>query len=273
MSWSAVLALLVMIIGSCQKDLSQTAVGSFVEEASDRLEVDYSNYVGDVRAQACRVVSVVGSATDPRGAAISDKLWRPGQVITVSFYGGSSFVRERVIKYARQWEEFANVTFNFVESGGMLRVSFKQGAGSYAYYGTDALLIPYISFFPLETMNFGWFDETTPEEEFSRTTLHEFGHALGMIHEHQHPEVDLDWNREFVYEFFAGAPNYWTREQVDYNLFDAWSTSETTFNAYDQYSIMHYPILGQWINEQEDTPFNTVLSEGDKEFANIIYPF
>ena len=36
-------------------------------------------------------------------------------------------------------------------------------------------------------MNYGWIDADSPEEELRSVVLHEFGHALGLIHEHQNP--------------------------------------------------------------------------------------
>ena len=30
------------------------------------------------------------------------------------------------------------------------------------------------------------------------TVLHQFGHALGLEHEHQHPTAPLEWNQEKV---------------------------------------------------------------------------
>jgi hypothetical protein len=37
----------------------------------------------------------------------------------------------------------------------------------------------------IPTTNFGWFNSSTDLREIRRTTLHEFGHVLGCIHEHQ----------------------------------------------------------------------------------------
>lgn len=55
---------------------------------------------------------------------------------------------------------------------------------------------------------------------FARVVYHEFGHALGLAHEHQHPHDnctdEIDWPR--AYAFYAAAPNNWTSEQVDANL-------------------------------------------------------
>lgn len=267
LKWSLVLSMGLLLNGSCQKDPTSTEFKIPSEEAST-FNHDFSKYIGDPRVQACRVVSL-NPETDERAAAENRTLWQNGQTVTVSFMGGSEYVRSRVIAYAKQWEEFANIKFEFVQSNGMIRVAFIQGAGAYSHMGRNALAVPANQ----ETMNFGWFDDNTSEAEFSRTTLHEFGHALGLIHEHQHPEVELDWDREFTYQYYAGAPNYWSRQQVDVNLLNTYTTAQTTFNAYDETSIMHYPILGRLVNRSNNTPENTVLSAGDKQLIGTIYPF
>ncbi len=59
--------------------------------------------------------------------------------------------------------------------------------GSWSYIGTDATRLPLESF----TMNLGFIDRTT--------VLHEFGHALGLIHEHQSPfKGGFEWDRDEV---------------------------------------------------------------------------
>lgn len=52
-------------------------------------------------------------------------------------------------------------------------------------------------------MNYGWLYPDTPDQEYSRVVLHEFGHALGAIHEHQHPEAAIPWDKPKVYEYYA----------------------------------------------------------------------
>jgi len=37
------------------------------------------------------------------------------------------------------------------------------------------------------TMNYGWLKDDTDDVEYRRVVIHEFGHALGAIHEHQNP--------------------------------------------------------------------------------------
>ena len=64
---------------------------------------------------------------------------------------------------------------------------FILSGGSWSRIGTDATKVPLMSC----TMNLGFVDRAT--------VLHEFGHALGLIHEHQSPfNDDFRWNWEKV---------------------------------------------------------------------------
>ena len=64
---------------------------------------------------------------------------------------------------------------------------YSTAGGSWSYIGTDASRIPLESF----SMNLGFVDQST--------VMHEFGHALGLIHEHQSPfEGGFEWNKEEV---------------------------------------------------------------------------
>ena len=63
------------------------------------------------------------------------------------------------------------------------------------------------------TMNYGWLAPDNDDEEGPRVVTHEFGHALGCIHEHQNPP-GLIWNKRVVYEYYMKPPNNWTKEEV-----------------------------------------------------------
>lgn len=267
-NWSLCLAFGGLMAVSCQQDIENVAVETTDESSWSASSVDYSAYANDPRSRGCRIVGPNVSAL-ARGAAYTPYLWEPGQTVTVSFIGGTEYLRGKVEEYAKQWEEFANITLDFVESDGMLRVAFIEGAGSYSYIGDYALEVPSSA----ETMNFGWFDENSPEDDFSSTILHEFGHALGLIHEHQHPEADLNWNEELVYWYYSLPPNNLTREEVDINILGTYDPTYFTYNDYDVNSIMHYQFLGEFFEDGQATPYNTELSDGDKEIAGIIYPF
>jgi hypothetical protein len=225
------------------------------------------NPLGDIKI--CTEMTLDG--TTPRGAVLASKKWVPGTTLKVSLNGGTSAIRNKVIQYAKEWEKYANIKFNFVTNDrtATIRVGFKSGDGSWSYIGTDANAISKSN----STMNFGWLTATTADSEYSRVVIHEFGHALGMIHEHQHPLVAIPWDKPAVYAYYAAAPNYWTQAQVDNNLFAKYSTSQTNYSAYDKTSIMHYSVPNELTIGDFEVGWNTVLSATDKSFIASVYPF
>jgi len=201
----------------------------------------------------------------PFMALITGKKWARGRTIKVSFKGGTKTVIEKVKRYAKIWEKYAEIKFSFVTKGGTLRISFVEGDGSWSYVGTDALQIPSGQ----ATMNFGWLDEATSDKEYSRVVLHEFGHALGCIHEHQHPRAGIPWDKPKVYAYYAKSG--WSKADVDNNIFKKYSDSTTNFSSYDKKSIMHYAVPNELTKGDFEVPWNTSLSSTDKAYIAKIY--
>ena len=196
-----------------------------------------------------------------------NKLWESGRTLKVKFMGGSSYVREKVIKYAKEWEKYANIRFHFVTSGNAdIRVSFVWGDGAWSYVGTDAENISSSK----ATMNFGGFNSYTIDSEFSRAVLHEFGHALGAIHEHQSPVANIPWNKTAVYNYYA--KNGWSKATVDHNIFRRYDDLDMTNSSYDRHSIMHYNIPNSLTLGNFSVSSNTILSDTDKNFIAKAYP-
>ena len=202
----------------------------------------------------------------PRMALITQTLWKPGTSITVSFMDGLDEVQRRVEEVARAWEDHANIRLDFVDDpGAQIRISFEQ-EGSWSYLGTVCLQIPLAE----PTMNYGWLTPDSEDKEYSRVVLHEFGHALGAIHEHQSPDVRIPWDKEAVYAYYARQG--WSRSQVDSNLFRAYSPEGIQFSRFDAESIMLYAVddaltIGDW-----SVGWNTDLSDQDKAFIRSQYP-
>ena len=203
-------------------------------------------------------------------AALRTKMWTVGQVIRVKFMDSlSSTLRLRIEKAAREWELYANVRLQFVRRGkAEIRIGLNPREGSWSYMGRDALYLDSLS----KTMNFGWFTDRTPDYEIRRTTLHEFGHALGLIHEHQNPLQNIQWDVEKVYTYYAQSQG-WSRQDVDQNLFRKYSSSQTQFCRYDPLSIMHYSVPKQLTLDGFEVRWNYLLSVEDKSFIGRMYPF
>lgn len=202
-------------------------------------------------------------------AALTGKLWKPGRVLRCRFLDGDSTVQERVQPFAHEWEQYANIKFEFGnDPDAEIRISFQQ-PGSWSYIGTDALTIPKAQ----PTMNFGWLRASTSNDEYARVVLHEFGHALACIHEHQNPSTNIPWDKDAVYRYYQGPPNNWTKSQVDVNLFTRYSAEITQFTDFDPNSIMLYPIPNEFTIGDFEVGWNKSLSENDRSFVGTLYPF
>ncbi|WP_405218526.1 pre-peptidase C-terminal domain-containing protein [Agrococcus sp. Ld7] len=201
-------------------------------------------------------------------AILTGKKWATGRTISIGFRGGSASLRAKVEAVAKQWEQHANLTLDFgSDATGDIRIDFAPG-GSWSYLGTDALSIPQAD----ATMNYGWLTDTSTDDEIGRVVLHEFGHALSAIHEHQNPVADIPWDKPAVYAYYAGPPNNWSREVVDRNIFQRYSTTVTNHSAFDRDSIMLYAIPNQLTIGDYEVGWNRGLSDTDRAFMATIYP-
>ncbi|MFL5738570.1 MAG: M12 family metallopeptidase [Flavisolibacter sp.] len=204
---------------------------------------------------------------------VKEKMWSPGDIITVGFFPGQTtpVIISKVKIYAKVWESFANIKFQFVDDvkDAQVKVGFMPDNTSWSMVGRDVLTNTTGS----QTVNFGWFDNNTTEEEFRRVIVHEFGHVLGYIHEHQSPAAGIPWDKSKVYAYFGGSPNFWSKEKVDFNIFAAFDTTSTNFSAYDRLSIMHYFFPPELVTDHSMFTNNTNLSTTDMQFSRQIYPF
>lgn len=228
-----------------------------------------SNASTYIRINPDGTLSNVGVTRQPL-ATYTDKMWEPGQSITVGFdiTGGSIDQIEQVKRYAKEWELFANIKFDFQNNGnGMIRVGFKPN-GSWSQIGRDALNVSSEK----TTMNFGWLGSVNAG--FARQViLHEFGHALGFIHEHQRVDAIINWDKEKVYTYYAQPPNNWSREMTDQQIFQKYASSGTNYSTYDQLSIMQYPVPAELTKDGSRIDWNMDLSVTDKQYAGLYYPF
>lgn len=209
------------------------------------------------------------SAKTPEVGSFAD-LWDLRTTLHVRFLDGSKRLKTRIENAATQWLEYANLKFEFGDrADAAIRVSFRSDPGSWAYQGKTALLAS-----PNQpTVNFGWLRDSTPKDEVERVVLHEFGHVVGLQHEHGNPASSLRWNKEEVYRTFSGPPNHWTRAEIDATIFAIWPPSYfPVHKVFDRDSIMMYPMPANMLVGGEAIGWNRSLSAIDKQFAAALYP-
>ncbi|KAK3984314.1 hypothetical protein QBC44DRAFT_301560 [Cladorrhinum sp. PSN332] len=208
------------------------------------------------------------SPTDALSLTVEDSLrWEAGDTITIKLLGGSKRVKSLVEYYARLWLNHANLEMDFVSTGRAdVRVSFYPG-GSYSVVGINCRCV-----MPQDkpTMNLA-IDDATPEHKFRRCVLHEFGHVLGFIHEHQNPAGNIQWDVNEVYNHYLHNQNR-SVEWVDRKIFEAYSYDSHTGTEFDKDSVMIYPILAKHTTNGFSVGMNTQLSQKDKEYAATVYP-
>lgn len=140
-----------------------------------------------------------------------------------------------------------------------IRISFDPDGGAWSLIGTDCLQER-----NKPTMNLGWFDVAT--------VLHEFGHALGMVHEHQNPSGNpIDWNDPKVYAW-ASSTQGWDHQTTEKNILSKYSNSQINGSDFDPQSIMLYFFPGTLTNNGVGTHENLRLSGLDVIWLNKMYP-
>ena len=165
-------------------------------------------------------------------------------------------VNERIIPIT------GNVNINFVDDpkDANIRIAFDPNAGSWSYLGTQNLE----KLYPEPTMNFGWIDAATIE--------HEFGHLLGMIHEHQNPsENPIQWDKEKVYKWALDSQG-WDKDTTDANILHTYESEQINGSVFDPTSIMLYFFPADLTMNGKGTAQNLMLSGTDVTFINQMYP-
>ena len=191
------------------------------------------------------------------------KLWVNGSTLQVRFMGGTAAQHDLVKEQAGWWTEHANLNFDFNNAlDAEIRISFDANDGAWSWVGTAAREQPSNA----PTMNLGFTSGGTP--------AHEFGHAIGLHHEHQNPEGGIQWNREKVIQSLSGPPNNWSIAQIEHNVLRKYSVDQIRGTDFDPDSIMLYFFPASWTVNGIGTKDNEVLSVTDKDFiaSALAYP-
>jgi len=200
-----------------------------------------------------------------RGIADSDKRW-PDGVITVALDLRDEKSKALVVDAIREWAHHTPaLRFNIVDGKtGDIRISDDEGLkGNWSAIGTQARHID-------EDQPTMHLDRTDDSKKFRSTALHEFGHALGLLHEHQHPQNTLDWDRPQVYDYYTS--DAFSEAMVREHILEPDNRPGLQITPYDPQSVMHYEIPAELRRNGQGTPKNTTLSAGDQQAIRRLYP-
>ena len=206
--------------------------------------------------------SLPGPGRRTRAISPLGKLWINGSTLHVRFLGGSTTQQDVVKQFAPRWTDYANLHLEFgAAADAEIRIAFADD-GAWSYVGTDARGIPASQ----PTMNFGWLDEAV--------VLHEFGHAIGLAHEHQNPDGGIQWNEAAVIRDLSGPPNNWDEATIRHNVITKYSHDQVNGTDFDAQSIMLYSFPAEWTLNGFHTEPNSKLSLVDQAFVagSKMYP-
>jgi hypothetical protein len=223
------------------------------------------------------------SASTQKAIFAKDLLWKQNATIKIGFLGtdsGIEFVKStaknvdpieieisnltpiNAIKKVvnERIQPLVNLKLIFVNNSSTadIRISFDNKEGSKSAIGTYALKKPKNKY----TMNFAWFNAST--------ILHEFGHAIGMRHEHQGPFSNIQWDKEVLDEYYEELG--WSPAKVQRNIIDKKNPKDIIGSDFDPLSIMLYFFPPEFTLNHIGTPENERLSGYDVIWITKTYP-
>lgn len=187
-------------------------------------------------------------------------------------------VKKKIMELANEWSDYADITFESIGSrqGSDIRVGSAK-KGYYSKVGTDASSVDIKD----NTMNLH--DHHLLNKILPGTVRHEFGHALGLYHEHQLSGTQsllIPYNEKATFKYYTGAPNHWHRNQVKHNILQPRQLTgiHKLKRTMDQFSVMMYPVKMDLLTKQDlavhhfGTAGQSTLSAEDRIHIGRMYP-
>ena len=182
--------------------------------------------------------------------------WPPSYAkLRVCFMGGTDAANARVAEIGSLWTANANTSLKLdfgkpskprrcdpsAQRESQIRVSYDQ-PGYWSVLGQVSVVYLTQQEASLNLDGFGEANlETFNNPEVRSIILHEFGHALGLLHEHQSPASNCaqEFNWNYIVSYLSGPPNNWDEDTIKHNMATQ-SAEDLMMTDFDAKSVMLY---------------------------------
>jgi hypothetical protein len=183
-----------------------------------------------------------------RAVGLQDVYYKGGDRFTIEIHGPPKFKRD--VKHVLETKVFphVNLKFEFVEQDGNCVIDNKWAGGGVAFNG----------------------GERNPTVKLSNSSqfliIHEFAHALGMLHEMQNPNVDLQWIIPALeMKYSSGNINIYSQ------IINPVNTKQIKALPFDQNSVMIYPLPANTNVQNVQMKPADEFTDYDKKWLEMTY--
>lgn len=203
-----------------------------------------------------------------RGIVQIDTAWPTGKTLNISVGRLTSDQQKLVQQAISTIAPHVNLNLNLVQSAaGDIRIgAIPNDTPSWSAVGVGA------NNYAHDEITLGLVFDDSPEYTVSEIT-HEILHALGFLHEHQHPDRTTTFNKGLITERFEKHTD--PAKVAEANILNAHNPQDPNlvFTPYDKDSILHYGFTSAELNGANIIPTPLKLSQGDIEVLRELYPF